>query len=119
LSLPGTVQEIEAGDRREGVFENDVDAAGKGHPAQLRVEDDERNQRQPEDRHRITDQADDPHDLVGDAAAAHRGENAERHADESADQRSERCKLHRRRKCTANIDHDRIGRQDRIAEIAG
>lgn len=56
---------------------------------------------------------------VDDAPATHRGENTERHADESANQRSERRKLDRRRKCTANIDHDGIGRQDRITEIAG
>ncbi|MGZ2503942.1 hypothetical protein ACVINI_004424 [Rhizobium beringeri] len=85
----------------------------------MRIEDDERDQRQPEDRHRITDQTDDAHHLVDDAAATHRGENTERHADESANQRSERRKLDRRRKCTANIDHDGIGRQDRITEIAG
>ncbi|EGE57244.1 hypothetical protein RHECNPAF_4460014 [Rhizobium etli CNPAF512] len=119
LPLPGAVEQIKTGDRRERIFEDDVDAAGKGHPAQLRIEDDERNQRQPEDRHRITDQADDAHHLVGDAAAAHGGENAERHTDAGADQRSERRELDRRRHDAADIDHDGVGGQHRIAEIAG
>ena len=61
---------------------------GPADPAEPGVEDQQRQQAQPEDRHGIADQADDAHDLVDEAAALHRGEHAERNAE---DERRSAC----------------------------
>ncbi|MCY1234975.1 hypothetical protein D9M72_475760 [compost metagenome] len=119
LPLPERVEQVEAGDRRERIFEDDVDAAGIGDPFQPRVKDEQRQERQPEDRHRVADEADDADDLVGDAAALDGGENAERHAEDGADEGAERRKLHGRREDAADVGHDGVRGRHRNAEIAG
>ncbi len=118
LSLHRRVEEIKAGDRREGVFIDDVEPRRESDPLQLGVEEDQPQQPEPEDRHRIADQADEAHDLVDEAAAPHRREHAERHADDGADDGAQRGELDGRGENTADVGHHRIGGQHRGAEIA-
>src|SRR5439155_9561215 len=74
LALQCRVQKVEAGDGREGVCKDDIEAAGKGDPLQLGIKQDKRQETKPEDRQRIAYEADDPEDLIDEAAAANRGQ---------------------------------------------
>ena len=76
LLLQNRIEQVEAGDRRECVFIDDVDTARTRSPAQLGVEHDKTDHSEPEDRDGIADEADDANDLVDDAAAFDRRENA-------------------------------------------
>ena len=79
----------------------DVEAARTLDPAELGVEQQQAHQAEPEDRHRIADEAEDAHDLVDQAAAPDRREDAERDAEQRADQGAERRQFERRRKDAA------------------
>ena len=87
--------------RREDVLVGDVDAAGPADPAELGVEQEERHQAEPEDRHRIADEADDAHELVDQRCRGARRQDAERHAEEGADEGAERGEFEGRRKDAA------------------
>ena len=70
---------------RDDVLVEHIEPAGAGHPVELAVEHEEPDEAEPEHRHRIAEEADDAHDMVGPAALAGTGQNAGRHADKNAD----------------------------------
>ena len=59
-----------AGARLDEILEADVDAARPGHPVELGVEQPEPDQPEPEDRHRIAEQAEEAHEMVRPAPSA-------------------------------------------------
>ena len=98
--------------------EIDVEATGPADPFQLAVEDEQSHDAEPEDRHRISDEADDPHDMVQQAVAIDRRPDAERDAEDDADDDADGGELGGGRKHAADIVQHRLRGQDRHAEIA-
>ena len=119
VTLDDRVEQIEPGDRGEGEFVADADAARAFGPSKPRVEDQQRNQAEPEDRHGIADQSDDANHLVDQCAALYGRQDPERHAEDRADDGAQRRQFDRRRKHPGDVGHDRIGRQHGAAEISG
>ncbi len=77
------------------------------------------HQREPEHRHRLTEERERGHRIVGDRIRLERGVNPQRHADE---QRDDDCRAHERQRRRHPIE-DRIAHRHRIrgrvAEVAG
>ncbi len=104
------VDEDKAGDRGDDAVVEDIDPTRAADPFQLRVEDGEPDEAEPEGRHRITEQADDADALIEPGAAAACGDDAERHADQYAEDDAERRHLQRRREDPGEIlDHRLAG----------
>ena len=93
------------------VLEGDVDAAGPADPAELGVEQQQGHQAEPEDRHRIADQAEHAHDLVERACpgAPPPARRAARRATAPIRMPSGR-QLQRRREDALDVVDDRVGR---------
>ncbi len=103
--------------RRDAVIEH-VEPSRPRDPAEMDVEHQEPDEAEPEHRHGIADEPDDAHDMVDEASLVHRGEDAERHADQDADEGRRRRQLERRREHPFEILDDGLCRDHRIAEIA-
>ena len=120
VPLPGTggVDQQKPGDRGQRVLVGHVDAARSADPAQFGVKQHQPHQPEPEDRHRIADQAHHANNLIDNAATPHRRPDAERHAEPGPDEDAQRRQFDGRRKGAANVLHHRVRRQHRGAEIA-
>ncbi len=62
------VDEQQAGDRVDDVVIADIDPSRPGDPAEPRIEDEQSDETEPEDRHGIAEQAEDADDAIGPAA---------------------------------------------------
>src|SRR6516165_12232042 len=91
------IDENDAGDRVDDILIEGVDAAGPKHPAELAVEEEEADEAEPEDRHRIAEEADEPHHMVEGASLLRGRHHARRHPDRDADQGRDGGELEGRR----------------------
>ncbi len=108
----------EAGVGLDAVHVGDVEPAGSADPAKRSVEQDQPHQSEPERRAGIAEQPDDAGDVVDDAAAIHRRQHAERHADADADDDGEGGELDGGRKHLHQVVGDPVAGEQRVAEIA-
>src|SRR5215217_405405 len=119
LALKQGVDEDAARDGLEEVGIAHVDAARSFDPAELGIEEEETHEAEPEDRHRIANQAQKADDLVDETSALDRGQYAERHAQNDTDEGSQTREFERCRKGVRDVGHHRPRGQDRGPEIAG
>ena len=112
-----------AGDPRHVEVEHElvggVEPARSAHPVQLAVEDEEPDEPEPEDRHRVADEAHDPHQLVGEPSRPGGGEDARRHPEGDAEERRQGGELERGGKDPLHVLDHRLAGQERLAEVAG
>ncbi|MGF6980673.1 hypothetical protein QFZ99_000149 [Paraburkholderia atlantica] len=95
-----------------------IDASRPRHPMQLRVEQQQAHQSEPEHRDRTADEADEARDVIDPAVVAHGGDHAQRHADQHADDGRQGREFERCRKHPLDVLDHRMRGQQRHTEIA-
>ena len=95
-----------------------VEPVGAGEPAEPVEADVERDEGDPERRHRDAAERDDAQHVVGRAVAAHRRDDAEGDAEERGDQDGVERQLRGRGNELAEVVRDRVVRQRRLAEVS-
>ncbi|MCY1301511.1 hypothetical protein D9M70_511270 [compost metagenome] len=113
------VDKDEPGDRRHHAVIEDVDPPRAADPFQPRIKDGKADKAEPEGGHRIAEQADDADALIEPRAAAGGCKNAERDADQHAEDDAECRHLERRREDTGKVFGNRLAGGNRGAKIAG
>ena len=118
FALKGAVDQDDAGAPRHDILIGDIEAARSRHPVQLAVEDEETDEAEPENRHRVAEETDDTHQMIGPAPLLRSRDHARRNADQHADQRGDRRQFEGSRKILVEIVDDALRGEHRLAQIA-
>ena len=108
----------QAGAARHHTVQTKVHPPGAAHPAEPGIEHQQSHHPDPEDRRRVARQADNAHDIIGDAIAPRRRQHAQRNTEARADENRHRRQLHGGREDADNVVHHRFPGQQRVAQIA-
>ena len=120
VPVPGQrrVDQQEPGPRLDQPVVEVADPPAAADPAEHGVEDDQPDHAGPEDRHRMPQQRDDAHHVIGRPVLAHRRQHAERDAEARPEQDGEGGELDRRRHDVHDVLDHRASRAQRRAEVA-